>query len=133
MSKQTKWNADKVTKAILKETADNLKLAGSFVEGNAKLLCPVDLSNLRSSINHRLVNKKRSVRIGTQVDYAIFVEEGTGIHQKDGQGRKTAWFYYYDGKKGEKGWRMTRGQKPQPFLKPALMDNKKDILKIMEL
>lgn len=133
MSKQTKWYADKVMSKISKETSDNLKLAGSFVEGNAKLLCPVDLGNLRSSINHRLVNKKRSVRVGTAVDYAIFIEEGTGIHQVEGKGKKTGWWFWYDGKKGEKGWRFTRGAKPQPFLRPALYDNKDDILKIMEL
>lgn len=57
-----------------------LKL-GKKVERKAKRLVPVDHGVLRNSINTELVIRKGPVaRIGTNVKYALFVHEGTGIH-----------------------------------------------------
>jgi len=57
-------------KAILKE-------AGMIIEGQTKLRCPVDTGNLRNSYNHRVIESEDKVLIGTNVDYAYFVEFGT--------------------------------------------------------
>lgn len=48
------------------------------VEGAAKRLCPVDTGRLRSSISHELALDSGLVgRVGTNVEYAPFVELGT--------------------------------------------------------
>jgi HK97 gp10 family phage protein len=49
------------------------------VESGAKRLCPVDTGRLRSSITHAVEQDEQGLvgRIGTDVDYAPFVELGT--------------------------------------------------------
>ncbi len=49
------------------------------VEATAIRLCPVDTGRLRSSITHELAVDDRGLlaRVGTNVEYAIFVEFGT--------------------------------------------------------
>lgn len=49
------------------------------VESGAKRLCPVDTGRLRSSITHEVYSDGHGVvgRVGTNVDYAPFVELGT--------------------------------------------------------
>jgi HK97 gp10 family phage protein len=59
-------------------------------------------------------------------EYAPYVEYGTGLFAENGDGRKTGWAYE-DEKTGEVIW--TRGQRPQPFLRPALFAEKENILK----
>lgn len=52
---------------------------GIAVEGHAKGICPVDTGRLRSSIGHELGSDGGSlfVRVGTNVEYAPYVELGT--------------------------------------------------------
>ena len=53
--KRSKWNDAKVLKVFRKRAAAaRMLLACEYVEGAAKLLCPVDLGNLRSSINNKV-------------------------------------------------------------------------------
>lgn len=54
---------------------------GQNVENRAKRLCPVDSGRLRASITHELRRERDLpvVRIGTNVKYAGFVHEGTGL------------------------------------------------------
>lgn len=54
-----------------------LQNIGLLVERRAKELCPVDLGILRASIESQVVPKERAVYIGTNVDYAKYVEYGT--------------------------------------------------------
>lgn len=62
--------------------AADLLRRGRRVESKAKVLCPVDQGRLRSSITHELVEVGGDlvVRIGTNVSYARFVHDGTGIY-----------------------------------------------------
>jgi len=52
-----------------------LEAIGFYVEGEAKLRCPVDTGNLRSSLDHKIDGKE--IIVGTNVEYAIYVEKGT--------------------------------------------------------
>lgn len=54
---------------------------GKKVESEAKRRCPVDSGRLRSSISTEisLTNKGPVARVGTNVKYAVFVHEGTGV------------------------------------------------------
>lgn len=53
-----------------------LKSIGMQAEGYAKALCPVDTSNLRNSIAND-DDGESTVVIGTNVEYAPYVEYGT--------------------------------------------------------
>ena len=63
-------------------------------------------------------DEKGKVFIGTNVEYAPYVEFGTGIYA-DG-GRKTPWVF--KDSKGE--WHKTSGMQPSHFLKKAIEENK---------
>lgn len=93
-----------------------LAKCGFAAEGYAKRLCPVDTGNLRNSITHEVVDDEHAVYIGTNNEYAAYVELGTGIYAEGGGGRPTPWVY----QDAEGNWYYTHGQKPQPFLKPAV-------------
>lgn len=100
-----------------------LDIAGQIVENDAKRNCPVDDGTLRASITH--VTFGNTCMIGTAVEYAGYVEKGTGLYAADGNGRKEVpWRYQTpDGK-----WHSTEGQKPKPYLQPAI-DNNLDKIK----
>lgn len=97
-----------------------------MVERDAKILCPVDDGNLRNSITHEIDGTVGVV--GTNVEYAPYVHQGTGIYAVGGNGRKDRWSY----QDAEGEWHSTIGQRPQPFLEDALnmnRDNIKELLK----
>lgn len=62
--------------------AKKLLTTGQSVEGYAKRLCPVDTGRLRNSIDHKIgVDFDGLVcRIGSDVEYAKHVEEGTSTN-----------------------------------------------------
>lgn len=101
-----------------------LNKACLVVENEAKRLCPVDTGDLRSSITHEVHNNVGIV--GTNKEYAPYVEYGTGIFASEGNGRDTPWSYQDD----EGNWHTTVGQKPQPFLEPAVRIKKKLVIKV---
>lgn len=53
-----------------------LEIIGGKAESYAKKLCPVDTGRLRNSITHQQYDDNTEV-IGTNVEYAPFVELGT--------------------------------------------------------
>lgn len=101
-----------------------LEAVGLSAEGHAKEKCPVDTGNLRNSITH--VVDDTDVYIGTNVEYAAYVELGTGVHYPGG--RQGGWVYVDDEGKGH----FTMGQKPQPFLKPAATDHREEYKRLFE-
>lgn len=67
---------------LIKEASDEaiaraLEAIGFQAEGYAKLLCPVDTGRLQGSIVHETSPEDHSVTIGTNVEYAAYVELGT--------------------------------------------------------
>ena len=99
---------------------------GLVAEGYAKKLAPVDTGNLRNSISHKVDPEEPAVYIGSNTSYAAYQEFGTGIYTEGG--RDTPWVY-----QDEKGnWHWTRGNKAQPFLKPAVADHARQYRQIIE-
>ncbi len=99
-----------------------LEKACLVVENSAKQKCPVNDGQLRQSISHIVDGTKGEV--GTSVEYAPYVEVGTGIYSTEENGRQTPWTYL--NAKGE--WITTEGMEAQPFLKPALEENRGRVL-----
>lgn len=94
-----------------------LEKCGLVGEGYAKQLCPVDTGNLRNSITHVVDISELLCRIGSNSEYAPYVELGTGIYYSGG--RQTPWFYVDSHGVGH----LTNGQRAQPYLKPAVADH----------
>jgi HK97 gp10 family phage protein len=127
---------DNVLKAIedvadISDLENAIGKACALVERSAKQNAHSfrDTGALTNSISSR-VEKSGGDIIGvvyTPLEYAPYVEYGTGLFAEEG-GRKTPWAYQDD----EGNWHKTNGQKPQPFLRPALDDNRKKIIEIIE-
>ena len=115
----------KLAKIAKIDLTSALTEACMVVETDAKKKCPVDDGTLRGSITSEVEDNKGIV--GTNVEYAPYVEFGTGLFAAKGDGRQTPWTY--QDAKGE--WHTTVGQHPQPFLQPALNNNKREIRKII--
>lgn len=114
-------NIPKAKRQLKENEFAALKAVGEFVEGAAALNAPTDLGNLQASMKHEVDGANHAVHIGTNVEYGIYQEFGTGIYAENGNGRKGGW-RYQDPKTGE--WIETFGNEPQPFLRPAGEDNK---------
>lgn len=110
-------NRKEVTQALEKQILKGLEECGLKAEAYAKALTPVDTGMLRNSITHEVVPNEKACYIGSNLEYAPYVEFGTGIYY--GGGRKTPWVY--EDSKGD--WHMTNGQRAQPYLKPAVSDH----------
>ena len=108
-----------------------LERIGLQAEGYAKDLAPVAKENggtLRNSISHRVDSKNYSVYIGSDVEYAPYVELGTGKYAEGGGGRPTPWKY----QDAQGNWHWTAGNPAQPFLAPAVKDHPQTYRNIIE-
>ena len=68
-------NTDTFLAALREQKEAALEAIGLQAEGYAKAKCPVDTGNLRNSISHAASGD--SAYIGTNVEYAPYVEFGT--------------------------------------------------------
>lgn len=90
-----KDNTDKVLAEVESNTKDVLAAIGKVIADEAKEIVPVDTGALRDSITYDVEND--SVRVGSPLEYSIYVELGTS---------KMA---------------------PQPYIRPAFENNKEMI------
>lgn len=104
-----------------------LEQAGEIVRKDAVLNCPVQTGRLRGSITSNV--KGNTAEIGTNVEYAPYVEFGTGAQGDKSVAHTTrkSWTYYSGGQ-----FFTTSGHAPQPFLVPALKNNKNTIIKLIK-
>lgn len=63
-----------VIEAMRKQVLLGLSAVGQEVEGYAKDECPVDTGRLRNSITNQVVDSEQAVYVGTNVEYAPYVE-----------------------------------------------------------
>lgn len=75
ISVEVKSNADAVLDEFRQKVSVALETIGLKAEGYAKGYCPVDTGRLRNSISH--ADDGESAYIGTNVEYAPYVELGT--------------------------------------------------------
>lgn len=124
--------ADKVINDLEKLSSaanikDTLQNCCFIVERDAKKNCPVQTGELRASITSQIIENGDEIQgeVGTPLMYGNYVEYGTGLFSSNGHGRtQVPWWY-----KNEKDeWVSTCGQMPQPFLIPALNNNRQEII-----
>lgn len=104
--------------------------ACALVERSAKEKAPKDTGALRRSITSEVDNSSGEMVgvVFTPLEYAPYVEFGTGLFAEKGGRQDVPWSYQDD--KGE--WHSTSGQKPQPYMRPALEENREAILNIIK-
>lgn len=102
-----------------------LEKACALVERDAKTKAPKGNGELRRSIASRVEDLRGIVY--TPLEYAPYVEYGTGLFAEEGGRLDVPWCYQDD----EGNWHSTSGQKPQPYMRPALNENRERIKKIL--
>lgn len=111
---------------------DAMEQACLRIEADAKENCPANTGNLRQSITHQIESSPNKIQgmIGSNLEYAPYVHQGTGIYALEGNGRKNVPWTYYDVSAGE--FRSTKGIEATPFLQQAIDDDKNVILDYFE-
>lgn len=104
--------------------------ACALVEGEAKKKAPKDTGALRRSITSKIEDNNSEIQgvVFTPLEYAPYIEYGTGLFAEEAGRTDVPWNYQDD--KGE--WHSTSGQRPQPFMRPALEDNREKIIQMLK-
>lgn len=115
-------------KQLPQGSKDAMEQVCLFVEGESKKLCPSGAGTLRASITHDVEEETEKIIgvIGSNLSYAPYVHQGTGIYALEGKGRKEVPWTYYDEQKGE--FRRTKGLQPRPFIQDAIDANRETII-----
>lgn len=90
-----------------------------IVRNDAVQNAPSDTGELRRSIDFQVADDGAEGVIYSNVEYAPYVEFGTGIYASRGGGRQTPWTY----RAKDGNFYTTSGMAAQPFLEPALEQN----------
>lgn len=104
--------------------------ACALVEREAKIKAPKGAGELRRSITSRIEQDGADVKgvVFTPLEYAPYVEYGTGLFAEQGGRQDVPWHYQDD--KGE--WHTTSGMHPSPYMRPALDENREEIKRILK-
>lgn len=100
--------------------------ACALVERSAKTKAPKGTGELRRSITSKVEDDVGIIY--TPLHYAPYVEFGTGLFAESGGRTDVPWCYKDD----EGNWHSTSGQHPRPFMRPALNENREEILRILK-
>ena len=111
-------DSDKLQEALGKACA--------IVERSAKEKAPKGTGELRRSITSKIQNSEGIVY--TPLEYAPYVEYGTGLFAESGGRTDVPWSYQDD----EGNWHTTSGMHPQPYMRPALNENRERIIQIIK-
>lgn len=114
-----------------------LTIWGMKVQDYAQLLVPTGTADstgiegyvggaLKASLTYVVSAAQKTVTIGSNLFYSVYVELGTGIYAEKGNGRKKPWVWKdFNGK-----WHFTQGMAPRPFLRLAVEDHIKELQEI---
>lgn len=122
---------DEVMDATNEQIEAALEAVGHQAVSHAKSIVTakgrVATGALRNSISHQVEAGEKAVYFGTNIEYAIFNEYGTGIYA-DGGGRQSPWSY--QDSKGN--WHRTSGMPPIHFIRDAASENAEEYKAIIE-
>ena len=121
----------KISADLLEGAEKGMTAAVLLIEHDAKENSqPIDNGTLRASITHSVEMEDSNIvgYVGTNLFYAPFVHQGTGIYAIEGNGRKEVPWHYKD----EQGnWHSTKGMRPRPFINDAMEENRSKLPDIM--
>lgn len=104
--------------------------ACALVERSAKQKAPKGTGELRRSITSKVevIDGNVEGTVYTPLLYAPYIEFGTGLFAESGGRKDVPWHYQDD----EGNWHSTSGQKPRPYMRPALDENREEIKRKLE-
>lgn len=104
--------------------------ACALVERSAKEKAPKGTGELRRSITSEVYQEGGEIvgKVFTPLEYAPYVEFGTGLFAENGGRTDVPWNYQDD----EGNWHSTSGMKPRPYMRPALDENRAQIIRILK-
>lgn len=108
------------------DLTEPLGKACALVEAAAIQKAPKGTGELRRSIRSKVEDNVGV--IFTPLEYAPYIEYGTGLFAENGGRKDVPWHYKDD--KGE--WHTTSGMHPQPYMRPALNDNREKIIELLK-
>ena len=102
----------------------------AVVERSAKEKAPKGNGDLRRSITSKVetIGGNPVGVVFTPLEYAPYVEYGTGLFAENGGRTDVPWCYQDE----EGNWHTTSGMKPQPYMRPALNENREKIKRILK-
>lgn len=120
----------------LEDIADNGKVENALGKACAVLVreavetAPKGDGTLRRSITSKIESNGNTLDgvVYTPLEYAPYVEYGTGIHAEKGGRTDVPW--RYEDEKGE--WHTTYGMYPKPFMRPALVIKHDEVIEIIK-
>lgn len=117
---------------IPEQTKEALDRVCKKIEADSKQNCPAGTGMLRESITSGIEETAEGINgyIGSNLEYAPYVHQGTGLFAADGNGRKDVPWTYYDAKSGK--YVKTSGIHPSPFIMDAVDANRDAILSYFE-
>lgn len=115
-----------VDTGLLRNSITYAIAGGSAAIGSYK--CDPGKGNKSGSYSGKAPGKEDDLKvyIGTNVEYAPYIELGTGRETKGG--RRTKWTY----KKDNGETKTTNGSAARPYLKPAVTDHKDEYKKLLD-
>lgn len=126
------WFADKIIKEIERRQAAGMEAAGAVVASEARERCPIDTGRLRRSIQpgrpEKLGPDSWRVEVGTNVEYAPYVEFGTKAHVITPKRKKAL---YWKGAEHPVKVVQHPGTQPRPYLFPALEAKKDEVVRVL--
>lgn len=99
----------RAVKRVIAETA-------VLIQTQAQALAPFDEGALKRSIEIKFDANGLKAEVIVGVEYAVYLEFGSGIYAESGNGRSTPWVYWSD---KLNRYVYTRGIRSQPFFRPA--------------
>lgn len=114
----------------LEELEGAMRKACLVIERSAKEKAPKDSGALKRSIASKIDYTSEGLVgvVYTPLEYAPYVEYGTGLFAEEGGRKDVPWHYQDD----EGNWHSTSGQHPQPFMRPAFNENRNKVLRIIK-
>lgn len=125
-----KDNSVEIYKLFTQAGQRGLEAIGAAAEKYAKEIIQqadrVDTGTMMNSISHMI--KDDAAFIGSNLEYTVYHELGTGQFASDGQGRKDPWLYVDEEGKGH----ITSGVKPLHMLKKAASEHTDEYKKLLK-
>jgi len=131
-------NTAKVLSKLKGATRKTAEEIGDAAVKNVQKLAPVDTGALRDSYMKEVIGDN-AVRVGSPLDWAAYMELGTGPNYEQppdwvtnnvqrGHHLTDPWWYLGDDGEWHQGWFV----RSQPHLRPAFLDNVDEYIKIFK-
>lgn len=111
---------EEVKRAAKTQLLQGLTRCGMKMREFAQGKVPKRTGELERSIGYAVDPDDMSVSVGSNLEYATYVELGTGKYSEVG-GKPVSRWTYKDPATGET--RISGGQHPQPYIRPAVKDH----------